>query len=54
MLYIIVFLIYYIISSIIFKKLYEREAIFGVLNTFDEIIVLIPLIRLVYYINLKL
>ena len=54
MIYVVVAIVYYIISTFIFKKLYERETLFGVLNTFSEVIVLIPLIRLVYYINLKL
>lgn len=50
--YIIIAIIYYVFSSIIFSKLIDKERIFG-LDRFDFIISLIPIIRFIYYICIK-
>lgn len=46
-------IIYYMISSFIFLRLYEKEAFLGVLNKYGEMMCFIPIIRSVYYIHLK-
>ena len=51
---IILIISYYIISTLLFLKLYERETLFGILDTFGQILCFIPLIRFIYYIYLKI
>lgn len=52
MIYIILGIVYYILSSVIFLKLIERECIFLPSN-FDIAICLVPIIRVIYYIWVK-
>ena len=51
---IILIIIYYIVLTLLFLKLYERETSFGILNTFREILCFIPLVRFIYYIYMKI
>lgn len=51
-LYIVLGIVYYILSSLIFLKLLENETIFG-LSIYGEIIGLIPIVRFIYYIYIK-
>lgn len=45
---------YYIISTLLFLKLYERRTLYGILNTFGIILCFIPLVRFIYYIYLNI
>lgn len=52
MIYIVLGIVYYILSSVVFLKLIERECeIF--LSNFDVVMCLIPIIRVIYYIWIK-
>ena len=50
--YIILGIAYYVLSSLLFLKLSEDETIFC-LDWFDIVMCLMPIIRFIYYIYLK-
>lgn len=52
MIYIILGIAYYILSSVVFLKLIEREFMIS-LNNFDVAMCLMPIIRVIYYIWVK-
>lgn len=51
-LYIILGIIYYILSSLLFLKLLENECVIC-LNNYDIVMGLIPIVRFIYYIYVK-
>lgn len=53
MVFIVLGIIYYVLSSLLFLKLIDNEYLFGS-NNFGIVISLIPIIRVIYYIYLKI
>ena len=47
--YILVILMYWLVSTAIFKLLFKKQESFGILYRHQKIIAMIPIIRLVYY-----
>ena len=51
--WIILGVVYYIISSLLFLYLLEKETVVGILSRFSIVMSFIPIIRFIYYIYFK-